>query len=110
MHEVFMVGNQAQNAGLFSGAAKALEGDAADMAGKLFVKDQLEDLQASVFQINCALDPKFDIVIDSKPSFLGIVTNEIGAVAKNNHITIFDAKEIRGVGMNLKVVDARGGR
>ncbi|MDX2454107.1 hypothetical protein [Desulfosarcina sp.] len=105
-----MAGNQIQNASLFSGAAKALEGDAADMARKLFVKDQLEDLQVSVFQINGALDPKFDIVIDSKPSFPGIMANEIGAIAKNNHITIFDAEEIRGVGMNLKAVGAMGGR
>jgi hypothetical protein len=30
VHEVFMAGDQIQNASLFSGAAKALEGDAAD--------------------------------------------------------------------------------
>jgi hypothetical protein len=44
MHEIFMAGDQVQNASLFSWAAKALEGDAADMARKLFVKDQFEDL------------------------------------------------------------------
>ena len=38
MHEVFMAADQFQNPSLFSGAAKALEGDGADMAGKLFVK------------------------------------------------------------------------
>jgi hypothetical protein len=47
-------------------------------AGKFFVKDQFEDLWRSVFQVNGALYPKFDIVIYPKPSLPGIVANEIG--------------------------------
>jgi hypothetical protein len=38
------------------------------------------------------------------------MTNEIGPVAKNNHITIFHAKEIRGVRMNSEAMDVHGGR
>jgi hypothetical protein len=64
----------------------------------------------SVFQVNGALYPKFDIVIYSKPSFPGIMANEIGVSAQNNHITIFHPEEIRGVRMDLKTVGAMGGR
>ena len=110
MHEVFMAGDQIQNASLFSWAAKALERDPADMAGKLFVKNQLKNLRVSVFQIDGALHPKFDIVIDSKPSFLGIMANEIGITAKNNHITKFHPEEIRGVCKDLEAVGTMGGR
>ena len=108
LHEVFMAGDQIQNAGLFFRAAKALEGDVADMAGKFFEKDQLQNFWVSGFQMNGTFNPKFDIVIDSKPSFLGIMTNEIGAVTNNNHIPVVDPEKIRGVCMDLKALPVMG--
>jgi len=95
---------------LFFRTAKTLELDVSDVGRKLFIKDELNDLQDSAFKVNGALHPKFDLVINSKPPFFGIMTNEIRFATKNNHITIFHVKEICGVGMNSKMMGARGGR
>jgi hypothetical protein len=110
MHEVLMAGDQIQNASLFFGAAKALEFDAADMGCLFFVKDEFDGLLAAAFKVNGALYPKFDLVIHPKAPFFGVMVNEIGTVAQNNHIAIFHPKEIRGVRMNFKSVGALGGR
>jgi hypothetical protein len=110
MHEIIVAGDQIQDTSLFFGTAKTLELDISDMGLKLFIKDKLDDFQATAFQVNGALDPKFDLVINSKPPFFGIVTNEIGFAAKNHYITIFDPKEICGVRMNSKMMGALGGR
>ena len=110
MHEIIAAGDQIQDASLFFRTAKTLELDVSDMDRKLFIKDELNDLQAFAFKVNSALHPKFDLVINSKPPFFGIMTNEIRFAAKNNHITIFHVKEICGVGMNPKMMGVRGGR
>jgi ATP-dependent phosphoenolpyruvate carboxykinase len=110
MHEIIVAGDQIQDTSLFFGTAKTLELDVSDMGRKLFIKDEFNDLQASVFKVNGALHPKFDLVINSKPPFFGIMTNEIGFAAKNHYITILDPKEICGVRMNLKMMGALGGR
>ena len=49
MHEIFVTGDQIQDAGLFSGTAKTLELDVSDMGRKLFIKDELNDLKDSFF-------------------------------------------------------------
>ena len=110
MHEISMAGDRIQDTGLFFGAAKALEFDAGDMGCIFFVKDEFDDLQTTAFKVNGALYSKFDLVIHPKPPFFGIMTNEIGPVAKNNHITKFHAKEIRGVRMNPEMVGVPRGR
>ena len=49
LHEILMAGHQRQDARFFFRAAKALEGDAADMAREFLVKNQLKNLGFTVF-------------------------------------------------------------
>ena len=72
-----MTGDPFQYTSLLFGTAKTLEFNSPDSGFKRFVKDKLDDFQATAFQVNGALDPKFDLVINSKPPFFGIMTNEI---------------------------------
>jgi len=90
------------------GTTETLEFKSPDSDFKRFVKDKLDDFQATAFEVNGALDQKFDFVINSKPSFFGIMTNEIGSAAENHHIPILHPEEIRGVRMNAKTMGALG--
>jgi hypothetical protein len=95
-----------QCSSLLFGTAKTLEFNSPDSGFKRFVKNKLDDFQATTFKVNGALDPKFDFVINTEPTFFGIMTNEIGSAAENHHIPIFHPEEICGVRMDSKTMGA----
>jgi hypothetical protein len=102
MHEVLVPGDQVKNAGLLSGTSETLIFNTSDTSHKTLVEYKLHDLQAAVFQINGSLNPKLDLILQTKSSLLGIMANEIGSFAKDNHVVIFYTKKVGCIFMYSK--------
>jgi hypothetical protein len=100
LHEVLVPRNQAKDTSLLLRTAKTFKLDVPHMSHKLFVKDKLNDLQATVLKINGAFDPELDFIVESESLLLGIVANEVGLSFQDNHVVIFHTKKISGIRVN----------
>jgi hypothetical protein len=102
VHEVRVVGDEVEDAGLLPGTAEAFDRHPGDFCLKLFVKNQFDYFGGTVAKIDGASDPELGFIVQAETPFFFIPFHPVQIFLQGKHIIIFHLKEIAGIRDHLE--------